>query len=32
MGDLKMSKDDLGEGGGVFKFLLSSILTKQHDV
>ena len=30
MGGLKMSKDDLG-GGGVFKFLLSSIPTEQHD-
>ena len=28
MGGLKMPKDDLG---GVFKFLLSSILTEQHD-
>ena len=30
MGGLKMPKDDLG-GGGVFKFLLSSIPTEQHD-
>ena len=31
-GGLKMPKDDLGGGGeGVFKFLLSSIPTKQHD-
>ena len=29
MGGLKMLKDDLG--GGVFKFLLSSIPTEQHD-
>ena len=29
MGGLKMPKDDLG--GGVFKFLLSSIPTEQHD-
>ena len=29
MGGLKMPKDDLG---GVFKFLLSSIPTEQHDV
>ena len=29
-GGLKMPKDDLG-GGGVFKFLLSSIPTEQHD-
>ena len=29
MGDLKMPKDDLGR---VFKFLLSSIPTEQHDV
>ena len=29
MGSLKMPKDDLG---GVFKFLLSSIPTEQHDV
>ena len=28
MGGLKMPKDDLG---GVFKFLLSSIPTEQHD-
>ena len=28
-GGLKMPKDDLG---GVFKFLLSSIPTEQHDV
>ena len=28
MGGLKMPKDDLGE---VFKFLLSSIPTEQHD-
>ena len=29
MGGLNMPKDDLG--GGVFKFLLSSIPTEQHD-
>ena len=29
-GGLKMPKDDLG-GGGVFKFLLSSIPTEKHD-
>ena len=29
MGGLKMPKDDLG---GIFKFLLSSIPTEQHDV
>ena len=28
MGDLKMPKDDLGR---IFKFLLSSIPTEQHD-
>ena len=32
MGGLKMPKDDLGGGGGVFKFLLSSIPTEQPDV
>ena len=26
-----MPKDDLGVGGGVFKFILSSIPTEQHD-
>ena len=32
MGPPKMLKDDLGGGGGVvFKFLLSSIPTEQHD-
>ena len=31
MGGLKMPKDDLGGGGGVFKILLSSIPTEQHD-
>ena len=31
MGGLKIPKDDLG-GGGVFKFLLSSIPTEQQDV
>ena len=30
MGGLKIPKDDLG-GGGVFKFLLSSIPSEQHD-
>ena len=30
MGGLQMPKDDLG--GGVFKFLLISIPTEQHDV
>ena len=29
-GGLKMAKDDLG-GGGVFKFILSSIPTEQHE-
>ena len=28
---LKMPKDDLGGGGGVFKFLLSTLPTEQHD-
>ena len=34
IGGLKMPKDDLvggGGGGGVFKFLLNSIPTEQHD-
>ena len=31
MGAPKMPKDDLGGGGGVFKFLLSSIPAEQHD-
>ena len=31
MRGLKMPKDDLGGGGGVFKFLLRSIPAEQHD-